>query len=208
MALVKTWIGGFLMRHRGRFGPNDWPADEASDESRAFLQGWITAFATREVTEAEAEEASRLLTSAPPSWRREHIPAVVGKVEELRRAKGGGSSHGNREAARDASRSCVHCGGEGLATAWAEDPGPEKRLPPAVAAFCVCASGRFFRRSHAEKDPAMLRKILDFGDVIDGSLPGWSDWPPGVPRPEAVPEPTPSVPSRSEINAIFRVVHA
>jgi hypothetical protein len=202
MALVKHWIDGFLVRHRARFAPNDWPREEATDENREFLRGWITAFATREVTEAEADEASRLLVATPPSWRREHIPALLAKVEEIRKSRGGAPTS-TREAARDASRDCPHCGGEGLATAWAEAQDPAKRIPATVASYCICAHGRWIRRSHAERDPAMLRRIPDFAAVQAGDVPGWLDWPPGVRRPEAIA--APQAVHRSAISEMFRV---
>lgn len=199
MAQVRTWIAGFLKRHKARFGPNDWPDGGDPEDNREFVKLWVTAFATREVTEAEADEASRLLAPTPPNFRREHIPAVVAKVEEIRRAKGGGLTSGTREAAREASKGCVHCGGEGLAGIWALAPDDSRRIPRTAAAYCVCAHGRWIKRRHAEQD---VRRLIEFGDVLEGNIPGWSDWPPDVPR---IGQATDAVaPSRAEINAMFR----
>lgn len=205
MALVKTWIAGFLKRHKAKFAPHDWPDGTDSEDSKAFLQGWVTAFSLKGITEAEAEEASCLLTTSPPNFRREHVPAVVGKVEEIRQSKGAGHASGTREAAREASRGCVYCGGDGLATAWAEAPDDARRIPPTVAAFCCCQHGRWMKRTHVEKDPGMLRKVLDFVAVLEGDCPGWSDWPPDLPRiGEASTAPAPSV-SRAAVNEMFKV---
>ena len=63
---VKDWIMGFLDRHQARFAPHDWPADGAAEEWREFTKGWITALALRQVTEAEADDASSRLAARPP----------------------------------------------------------------------------------------------------------------------------------------------
>jgi hypothetical protein len=207
MANVRRWIGDFLARHRAKFNPSDWPAEDAAEENREFLLGWITAFATREVTEAEADEASRLLVRTPPNWRREHVPAVLAKVDEIRRQKGGGESS-SREAAREASRGCPHCGGEGLTGIWSESPDDARRIPRTASAYCVCPHGRWIKRRHAEQEPTLLKRIFDLGDVLDGSVAGWCSWPPDLERPpgDAKPAPAPGlVPSRASINAMFRV---
>jgi hypothetical protein len=183
MALVKQWIGGFLKRHKARFSPHDWPTGDDAEESREYLLCWITAFATRLVTEAEADEASRLLGPTPPNFRREHLPMVLDRVEEIRRSRGGpAAGTSTREVARDVSRGCPHCGSDGLAMAWSESPDPLRRIPETVAAYCVCPHGRWIKRAHAEKSPEMLRKIPDFAQVLDGLAPGWLDHPPGRPE--------------------------
>lgn len=224
MAAVRQWIGGFLKRHQARFLPHDWPKADDADESKEFIMTWVTAFATREVTEGEADEASRLLGPTPPNFRRQHLEMVVGMIEAQRKMKGepaAGTS--TREFARDASRDCPYCGGDGLAMAWAERPDPGRRISETVAAFCVCPHGKFMKRTHTEKSPENLRKILDFGQVLDGFARGWLEHPPGHPemavgyQPPAAqrePEPEPedfepslavAVPfSRREVNEMFR----
>jgi hypothetical protein len=84
--LVKDWISGFLDRHRARFNPPDWP-DPETGEWVEYVKGWITAFATKQISEAEADEASRLLVLTPPRWRQDHIPALVSAVLTVRGQK-------------------------------------------------------------------------------------------------------------------------
>lgn len=206
---VKDWIEGFLRRHKARFAPHDWPAEDATEEWIEFLRGWITGFATRVVTEEEANAASIALASVPnrPKWRGEHLPAIIAQVEASRRASGN-ETGASREAVREASRDCPHCGGDGLATAWASRPDP-LASPETVAAHCVCRHGRWIRQATNEKTPELIRRIPDFQAVLLGYLPGWLDHPPG--RPELAvgyqqrPAPVEAVPafSRHQINEMF-----
>jgi hypothetical protein len=167
---VKDWISDFLGRHRARYLPNDWPAEDAVEENAAFLRGWITAFATRRISEQEAETASCRLTTNPPNYRREHVPMVVQAVEQLRAERNPQAvSGGTREAARDASRGCEYCGGGGLATAYHPWPSDEHRVAATAAAYCVCLHGRWIKRNHAETEPMLLRKFVDLDDVLNGA---------------------------------------
>jgi hypothetical protein len=212
MARIREWLPKFLKRHRGRFGPHDWPVDD-TEEYREYSMLWITQFATREVTEAEADEASRSLGATPPNFRREHLPAVVGAIEAIRRQRGVQPGAGTREVIRDESRNCPHCGGEGLATAWAAKPDVARKIPETVAAYCCCPSGRWVKRTHADKSPEMLRRIPDFGEVLDGVKPNWLAHPPGrrelsPPEEDEAPfeeaDPARAV-ARAEIAEMFRV---
>lgn len=179
MAQVRQWIGSFLKRHKARFDPRDWPSAEDAEDYREYLLTWITAFATREIAEGEADEASRLLGPTPPNFRREHLPMVLSMIESLRQQRGTQPAASTRELARDAARDCPYCGSEGLATAWAAHPDAAFKISETVAAYCVCAHGRFIKRSHADKEPAMIRRIPDFGAVLDGEARGWLAHPPG-----------------------------
>jgi hypothetical protein len=85
-SLVKDWIIPFLDRHRARFNPPDWP-DPETGEWIEYVKGWITACATKQISEAEADEASRLLVLTPPRWRQDHIPALVSAVLAVRGQK-------------------------------------------------------------------------------------------------------------------------
>lgn len=223
MARVKDWIHGFMKRHKARFHPHDWPNADDSEEYREFFLLWVTAFATREVTEAEADEASRLLGSTPPNFRRQHLEMVVGMIESQRKLRGAPEAGSTTQAyAKEASANCPYCGGEGLAMAWAEKPDPAKRIAETAAAFCVCPHGKFIKNAHADKNPEHLRRIPDFGRVLDGFAQGWLEHPPGRPemavgyqpsaiRPIATLEPEPeesgpvAVPfDRRSVNDMFR----
>ena len=175
MAAVRQWIGEFLKAHRARFAPHDWPSDDGSEaskvESRTFLQMWISAFQDNNVTEGEADIASRLLGPTPPNWRREHLQMVMTKVWELR-----GASNTVQDAAKEASSTCAYCGGNGLTVAWAVTPSYEHRIPESAPAHCICKHGRWQRQACGL---AASRGILDFADVLAGNTPGWLEHPPG-----------------------------
>jgi hypothetical protein len=187
MSLVKNWINGFLRRHKARFAPGDWPTGEDSEEVREFVKTWVTAFATRQVTEAEADEASQALGANPPNFRREHLQAVVGRIEATRNAQGGQGGASTREAAKEQSRGCGSCGSEGLASVFHPFPSHEHKISASVAAYCVCAHGRWIKRAHSEKNPELLRKIPDLGDVLEGRT-GWLASPPDCPNLDAFDE--------------------
>lgn len=171
--LVKDWITGFLQRHRARFAPADWPKIGPSDEWIEFTKGWITALSLRQVTEVEADIASEQLTARPPTWRREHIPAILEAIEALRREKGGGPVPTSREAAEAASKGCDRCGGYGLTTVWHPRPDPDARIPATTAAYCSCAAGRWIEKAHREQSPDFRRRFVDLVDVLAGRS-GWS----------------------------------
>lgn len=173
MALVRSWIYGFLERHRTRYAPIDWPNDFTTEDGLEFTKLWITAFATRQVTEDEADIASISLAAEPPNFRREHIPMVVHAIEASRQEQGKttGCPPNSLEAAQAALRAMggcfgpdpeidastgvlVHdnglgCGGTGLATRWHPKPDPAKRIGPTLQGYCTCPMGRWLKRTHA-----------------------------------------------------------
>jgi hypothetical protein len=194
-----------MKRHKARFNPHDWPDGQDDEDTAAFLGGWVAAFATQEVTAAEAEEASEALAVTPPNFRREHLPMVMAKITEIRQRRGVQPGTSSREAIRDASRNCPYCAGDGLAMAWAVKPDAARRISETVAAYCTCQHGRWIKRTHAEKSPEMLRRILDFGEVLDGVKPGWLGHPPG--RPELLatePETTPPIEAEDQSRAVTK----
>ena len=167
--MIKDWIVAFLDRHRARFAPADWPRPEASEELREFVKGWITAFALREVTEAEADLASQRLATSPPTWRREHVPALLAIVEEIRKERGGPVSVATtREAAEAVSKDCTYCGGAGLTTVWHPAPDPANGVPPTTVAYCVCPVGRWIENAHRRSFPDARKRFADLADVHAG----------------------------------------
>lgn len=200
---VKDWITEFLDRHKARFDPHDWPAADAPDERLDFVRGWITAFSLKEVGEKEADEASRRLTISPPNFRREHIPMVLHALEQIRAERNPVTAGGTREAARDASRSCPHCGGEGLATAYHPFPDPEQRVSATSAAYCVCHHGRLIRRIHGEKEPELLRRIPDLDLILNGASVYLAEPPRHAADPAAI-APAAAVPARRNLGSALQ----
>jgi hypothetical protein len=188
--LVKEWIVGFLERHRARFAPNDWPDPDSKPEDWIeFVKGWVTAFALKQISEAEADEASRRLALDPPQWRRDHVPAVVKAVEALRGAKAGPPvASDDRAAAVAASRDCPGCSGSGYGSAVdaarTQATGHEVRV--ACLCPCACPMSRWVERQLAQSDAETLRRLKSAGpwavapdgDDFDARCLGrWRDMP-------------------------------
>jgi hypothetical protein len=83
MPLIRDWLDPFLAAHRARFNPRDWPDADTADY-RDFATDWLEAFADLQVSQDEADRASRRLTSKPPEWGRNHLPAVLMTVRTMR----------------------------------------------------------------------------------------------------------------------------
>ena len=181
--LVREWIQDFLTAHGARFQPYGWPRP-GSEEYLAFAKGWMTEFALKAVTQAEAEAASTKLMGCPPRHMAEHLPAVM-QLVQLARAEVAPAAE-TREAAREQSRRCGYCYGEGLATVWNRDPCYAARRPETVAAHCVCPHGRFIRAKIAEgkETKDILRRIPDLHDVIAKRDMNWAMHPPSFPDAE------------------------
>lgn len=181
MSLVKDWVGAFLQRHKARYGPGDWPAD--ATEMRTYALAWITALACLEATEDEAEAASLSLLESPPRFRADHIANVTAAIKVERERTGKSThKHETRDDARNASKDCQYCGGEGLATVYHPQPDLSRRVPATSAAHCVCSHGRFIRHMLGMKseNASTLRRIPDLALVVNGAS-GWRlDPPPGV----------------------------
>lgn len=167
MAQVKRWLDAFLLRHRARYGPHDWPM-HGTEEFDEFMTLWLTSFATGEVSESEADAASLRCAGDPPRFRNEHIVKVIDQVKALREERGAPAT--TREDARDRSRDCEYCCGNGLVSVYHPTPDHERRIPVSVGAHCICPHGRWMRRKlgEREEDRHLMRRIPDFADVLDG----------------------------------------
>ena len=178
--LVREWIQDFLTAHGARFQPYGWPRP-GSEEYLAFAKGWMTEFALKAVTQDEAEVASTKLMGCPPRHMAEHLPAVM-QLVLLARAEAAPAAE-TREAAREQSRGCRYCGGEGLATVYNVDPCHAAGRPESVAAHCTCPHGRFIRAKVAEgkETKAILRRIPDLAEVLSGRARDWRANPPEYP---------------------------
>jgi hypothetical protein len=178
MALIRSWLESFLAAHRERFNPHDWP-DVSSDDFHDFMIDWLEAFADLQVSEEEANRASKRLTLDPPSWKRNHLPAVLKTVRAMRMERNTPSEAAqNIETAKAASVNCPHCDGGGLAYCFHALPVPE-RTPKQIAAHCICPMGRFMRGRIAVQDPVFFKRIPDFADVLAGRSTWLKDDPSG-----------------------------
>lgn len=201
MARVEDWFDDFALRHTERF-PREWPAPRSE-----FWDSLLRRFIKHGVQEADADAASEALMDSPPAFVDRHPEALLAKVREFwAAAKLADSPPDDADAAKAASRACPHCGGSGLATVYRRSPRGQgapscsscgevlpadhlacpqcvpgaRRVPPSVAAHCVCPYGRWMRARLA-KDDALSRIMPDLGDVLSSRSRAWSPEPPGLP---------------------------
>ena len=180
MAKIRDWIREFLREHRDRFQPYGWP-DEGTEEHTVLTGDWIEGIAGANVGEDEARRASKRLLLAPPKYTREHLAAMLAVVQTMREERASVTTDPslmNRDQAFAESRNCPECGGGGLVTVYHPTPDRERRVPASAAAHCVCALGRWMRRTLAEKDAETVKRIVDLVDVQFGRV-GWLLQPPG-----------------------------
>ena len=178
MRATRDWITEFMLAHKERFRPFDWPEPDTEGWDD-YERDWVVAFLKKDVREEEATEASRRLVTAPPQFKPEHIPLVLGAVETMRREKAGDGAGDDREIAKTQSRECAHCSGNGIAVVWNPYPGQNPKVPDHASALCVCPYGRWLKRYYANHDGgAMLRRFVDLADVHNRRS-GWCATPPG-----------------------------
>lgn len=173
------WVPFFLIRHRERFAPHDWPADD-SEEYVDMLEDWLAAFRGGSVSEDEATRASRRLTLNPPRWKREHLPAVIETVKTMRAERAPADSATTREGAASLSRNCPRCDGQGLATVVGRTEVRGEIVDYTASAHCVCHLGRFMRSRIAQQDEHLLRRVPDLANLPWGWRESYEPEPAGV----------------------------
>lgn len=179
MEVITKWIVIFLRTHFARYPRYDWPVEgsEAWDEQ---VRMWTTAFATRRISQYDADLASLSLAANPPRFADGHIPAIVHAVAALQ--GGNSASTDDRTEAARQSRNCEYCGGNGMTTAYHprydgsrtveatnRETGEVCRARSTVAAHCVCPMGRWMRSQSEDDD---RKRIADGLKCVNGQ----SDW--------------------------------
>src|SRR4051812_43994199 len=168
--LVKDWLNLFMGRHAQRHVIQDWP-DPRSEEWDDLFRCWLMPLAKRNVSEAEANDASMTLAENPPRFGKDHLPALIGQIETTRALAAASGSKGFAEVS---SKGCPYCRGEGLVVVFSALPGDrsrdDRRIPDSVAAYCVCPKGRWTMQNHANNpETAQVgRGTPDFQRVLDG----------------------------------------
>jgi hypothetical protein len=81
--LIKDWLDKFLFAHQLRHARDDWPAAGSSD-GRRLWSVWFDAFKENRVTHREAEMASREINAAGLEWIDDHLPTLLGVIEQGR----------------------------------------------------------------------------------------------------------------------------
>ncbi len=230
---VGDWFLTWINEHRARH-PHVGLADPETPEGDALYRAWQKAFVMRGVSDFDvATEASERMVAEPPRYPKDHFPRLlelaVGVYRE-RNAVGQGNPEANREAAEEASKGCLWCGGQGLAVVYYRDPlrqavmqktgkglesrwsvAPEsnpsrtadgRRIPSDVAAYCVCALGRWIEKTHRDKSPDVRKRMVDLSDVLRGDSV-WTAEPPEhlfmpvEPAPPAKPKTVQTVPEKA-----------
>ncbi len=86
-----------------------------------------------------------------------------------------------REEAAQASRSCPHCLGQGLATVFDPDydgsatvwktlsDGSRREQAGRVPAYCICLLGRFIEANHRKNCSDVHKRVPDFADILGRS---------------------------------------
>lgn len=160
---------------------------KCDEDSKPYYAQWERGFQRERIfIRAVADTASRRLFDEPPAKASEHFATLLRfAVEALNADRAEGPEPrpqhdlSTREGAHAASLSCERCGGEGLTSVFHPRPDPANRVPVAVAAYCVCAMGRWIDRTHRTKSPEIRKRMVDLEDVIAGRV-GWLANPPAV----------------------------
>ncbi len=156
--LVKDWLGEFLEKNWPAFGGRPWDRDD--QDCRQSWSTWMTALIEINAKRGETELAADLtalrrdgqILDSPAA----RLACIVAEIKSIRAANPVSMAQNERSAAQDASRDCVHCGGQGLVLI-------ERNPPGTVAAHCVCPMGRWLR-GRTQQD--MIRRIPDYGDSL------------------------------------------
>lgn len=188
MKSIEEWIRPFLKRYTATIRPEGWPDGSDPDEVVCFVEGWIEGFADERppVTEAEADAARVRLAKTPPSWPRDHLPAVLAVVRGLReRDAAAGQAEATppdplTEMAARRSRGCPECSTATGPTGFARRRGmwSDRSWHATVALYCRCPLGRR-RLAGATTDPPPYDDLQALPHLWDRSLshPAWSHRP-------------------------------
>ncbi len=167
----------FLREHLARHPRAGLPAIE-SKEGGVVYASWRKLLGQIEGLDYDALTIASERLIVEPASDKKHFTALAAFAAEVvlakEAAKRGGKPRqdlSTHEGSKAASLGCERCHGGGLVTVFRRPPVPE-RCPPAVAAHCVCAMGRWMRRRLEAQDPVLARRVVD----LDLVLRGPSDW--------------------------------
>ncbi|MDR3639045.1 MAG: hypothetical protein P4L84_34895 [Isosphaeraceae bacterium] len=165
---AEPFFENFLSEHLARHPKAGLPVPGTPD-AKVVYKTWLKLLNQIEGLSYDTLTTASERLVAEPASERKHFTTLVAFAREAiiaKKPEGKRQDLATREGAEQASKGCDRCGGMGLTTVWRRLPVPE-RTPATVAAHCVCALGRWMRR-YWERDPAMLRRIPDLDDVLNG----------------------------------------
>lgn len=149
-----------------------------TDEGDTLFGAWRKLLAEIDGVSYKALTAASERLLAEPASDRRHFTVLAAFTREAiaaRRREGRGHDVSTREGAELASKCCDRCGGTGVVSVFRRPPVPEG-TPSSVAAHCVCALGRWMRRTW-EREPGVLKRIPDLDAVLVNRIP-WTTEPP------------------------------
>lgn len=168
----KAFIAGHRERHPFARLPD-------FDASPGFYQTWLVVLNRSGAGDPGAlEVASVRMLTEPAKHHLDHMPTLCKFAEQAMKLRGVETPRdlSTQEGARAASAGCQHCGGTGMATAFAPrhvpNPVTEEKIAPTTSAYCVCALGRWIERNHTSRHPDIRKRIPDYADVLAGRS-GW-----------------------------------
>lgn len=169
--MVGDWLGAFVRQHSARHPAARLPEFD-SESGQLVYRVWEREFEALGLDMAQATRASERMLVDPPPRMAEHFKTLLRYSQD---AAGGVSG---RDAAMAASKDCQFCGGEGLATVYrparedCRDIPDERyaRIPPQIAAWCVCPMGRWIRACHVRRDSNASDLYRDLADVLSKRL--------------------------------------
>jgi hypothetical protein len=160
MPRVDSWFEDWVCRHIERVPRPDWPMPGSE-----FWETWRAALGRHKVDAPLADLASRAVAEAPPPYLDRQLGAVLDAARALRASDeaGPGAPAGDWAAAREASRDCADCAGEGQVSVY------HRTLPRSCAALCACPAGRWLDADRSRRPE--LGRPLRLADVRAGRAP-------------------------------------
>lgn len=148
--MVADWFPSWSQRHLKRFGV-------AYDVE--YTLDWLRVFEQTGVTEQEAESASLdLLANNPPSYKRQHLAAIMTWIKNRRGTNG----------AQKEFDHCELCSGSGrVVVPWTIDE--YRRWHHTNAVYCRCQLGRWYEEKHRD----LYGKITTNIDRYEEMIPDW-----------------------------------
>jgi hypothetical protein len=166
---IETWFWDFLERHLERIPRGDWPPIGSE-----FWETHLRAFEKHGVSDAVAEDASKILAESPPPYIDRHLETFLRAVRSVWAASEVASTApAEREAAERFSRTCDDCGGKtGIAVRYrrkslGQVDSKGRPVIPAVQFYCRCSMGRWLQKHHQQHAPEIHALFLDLQKYPD-----------------------------------------
>lgn len=156
--MISEWFQSWSKRHMRRFSFGEHDGETVAE--------WKQEFERLNVSETEAEEASRfLMANGPPSFKSKHLSALLAQVKAARQKFGGPV-----QTYRDRFGDCSLCSGTGMVIVpWLIHPrhGWNGRYTNSV--YCTCGLGHWYHMEHSRR----LKKVPMMLSDYEQQVPEW-----------------------------------